>query len=878
MRTKLLSKIANLVVRYPWKIILTSGLLTVISIFLTFTILEMNTDQDDLVSEKIEYHRRYKDYLKEFGDLEYLYVVVETNGNLSRAKDFIMTLSKRLEALPDVQEVTYQISNPKLEKSFLLYLPKERIETIGEYLPRLERLNNVGGVFSMMNAEIERMGKEGPAKTSYLETGFRFLDNLMDGLISAGKDNAPYRPFLQSAFFAGDRAYDEDGFLLSENGRLLFVMIMPEKNYKTLAVIEEPLKNIRSVIDDVKKEFPDVKAGLTGRPVLAADEMRISDTDMTIATIAAIIIVTLIFVAYFKRPTRPAFAAIALSFGILQTFGFTAITIGHLNILSIVFAVILVGAGIEFGLQIVSRYREELSIHKNPKLAVEICITQTGKGNLTACATTAAAFFSMCFTNFLALQELGFIAGFGILLCLANMFTALPAMMYLNDRHKHPERLNISLAMNLKPFLWFYKRPKGVLITAAIVTIALSFGLLRLGFNHNLLDLQARGLESVEYEKKILSESTQSTWYVPFILSNAEDSNITADKLKKLSTVGKVETIADVVPENQPEKMAIIKKIASSFNNSASTAKTGVPLKTELERFGTNIANLIEMAFSSGNVEAVKELENISKKTDELLQLLTGHETRIENYENAFLKDIHRHVDLFKGALSPETITIEDMPVSIQKRYISPETKRLALYAYPKDDIWDPAKMSAFINQIRSVDPLVTGTPVEVFESSKLLEDSFKRAAFFALLAILIIVSVDFRNFKFSSLGILPLSLGILWLFELMGIFDIRFNLANFFGIPILLGIGIDNAVQITHRFLKDGRSETIESFMTRATGTAVLLTSLTTFVSFGTLIFARHQGIASMGLIMSLGTLTCFIGSMIILPCALILVKRSAK
>ena len=178
--------------------------------------------------------------------------------------------------------------------------------------------------------------------------------------------------------------------------------------------------------------------------------------------------------------------------------------------------------------------------------------------------------------------------------------------------------------------------------------------------------------------------------------------------------------------------------------------------------------------------------------------------------------------------------------------------------------------MAAFIKDIRSIDPNVTGVPVEAYESSKLLEKSFRQSALIAMLAIILIVALDFKSLRYSLLALAPLTLGVIWLFEIMGIFGIKFNLANFFGIPIILGVGVDNAVQIVHRFIKERHIEKVSSFMTRYTGIAVLLTSITTFASFATMTLARHQGIASLGLIMSLGTVTCFIGSMIVLPCLL--------
>lgn len=868
MRTRFLSGTARLVTKHPKWVLLSSVIITGISIFLAATRLQMNTDQDDLVSEKIEYHKRYKDYLREFGDLEYLYVVVESGNGAE--KEFIKALSTKLEKLPDVREVTYQISNPKLEKSFLLYLPVEQLKAIGEFLPKMQEIGSVADVFRMMNQSLVTSVDDN--QRLLLETGFRFLDKLLDGMIAFAKNNAPYKPFMQEAFFGGEKHYDEEGFLLSDTGKLFFIMIMPEKNYKTLAVIDEPLKKIRSALDETRKEFPGVRAGLTGRPVLAADEMRTSDEDMTIATIAALFIVTLIFILYFRRLTRPVMAAVALMAGIAQTFGLTTVVIGHLNILSIVFAVILIGAGIEFGLQIVSRYREELAHHKNARLAVESAITQTGRGNVTACLTTAAAFFAACCTNFLALQELGFIAGTGIILCLANMLTTLPAMIYLRDKGKNPDKLHTALKIRLDFLEKIYARPKIVLLTAGVFTLLFMPALFYVKFNHNLLDLQARGLESVEYEKKIINESSQSTWYVPLVAENREASLELAEKVRALPSVGRVETVADAVPDGQGKKMKLIDglKSASPKPMGSRALARQSDLRTELQKFQQNIAHLSEMAFSAGEAEAVNELEKISKKVDDIL----SSKLPAEEFEQAFISDLHQHINILRSGFHPETIELEDMPPSIQRRYKSEKSGRFQIYVYPKEDVWKPHAMAEFIKDVRSVDPNATGTPVEVYESSRLLEKSFKTAALLALFAIIIIVAVDFRDFRLAIFALTPLMLGILWLFELMGLFGIRFNLANFFGIPILIGVGVDNAVQIAHRFKAHGESGIVH-IMTYATGTAVLLTSITTIASFGTLAFARHMGIASLGLIMSLGTITCFIGSMIILPCILKIYER---
>lgn len=880
MRTKLLHALARMSIRAPWAVVITAVLITTLSLFLTMTRLEIHTDQDDLISEKLDYHHRYKNYLREFGDQEYMYVVVEAGDNLPRAKAFVRDVSARLKTLKDVKEVTYQISNPALEKGFLLYLSTQQLQQMTGFLTNsptsiqtIATWNNLTPIFRAMNNEFAKPVDD--TKRDELTMGFTFISELLDGMLGAMQADKPYQSSLQKLFFGSDRQFDEEGYLLSDNGKLLFIMIMPEKNYKELSVVEKPLAEIRGALNATRASFPDVKAGLTGRPVLAADEMSISNSDMTIATILALIAVTLLFVLYFKRMTRPLMAVTALSMGICWTFGMVTLTIGYLNILSIVFAVVLVGAGIEFGLQIVARYREELETHHNVKQAIETCITKTGKGNMTACLTTAAGFYSAMLTKFLALQELGFIAGTGIILVLFAMFTVLPALLYIWDRNKKKAHLHTTISVKLNILEKFYRRPTLILAVMAAVTIMLLPQLRNLSFDHNLLNLQAKGLESVEYEEKIIENSNQSTWFAIIPTQTEIESIAFADRLKGLSTVGRVETIQDIVPPDQDEKIKIIAKLAAEYRGtqfaSISSTIDKYAFTQEMRRLQQNIDNVSDQAFKSGFTDAVNELETLNEKVGRIRSLLAqgdpGVISRLTNYQGAFLVDFQQKLMLLSTGLNPVHITMNDLPTSIRNRFYSPKTGRYVLYAYPKYNIWEPDKMETFIRDLRSVDANVLGVPVEVYESSKLMQKSFKQTALYALFFICLIVFLDFKSWKYTVLAISPLAAGLLWLFILMGLFRIPFNLANFFSIPILLGVGVDNGVQIIHRFRQEHFSSRI---MTRSTGTAVLLTSLTTLCSFGAMLIASHRGVRSLGLIMTLGVLTCLIGSMVLLPAIL--------
>lgn len=885
MRSFFLDKISRLITRWPLHILIIAILLTISSLMYAYFDLDLNTDQDDLVSEEMEYHKRYKDYLDEFGDLEYLYIVIEVQDNLVQAKKFAKDVSEKLSKLEDIKEVTYKISNPVLEKSFLLYLTKQQLEQLSSFLSKgdtslknISKWNSLNHILYSMNNLIS---KPDPASEQEgMKSGFYFLDELLRGIDSTLKTGKPYIPSLTGAFLGTDQAFDEDGYLLTLNGKLLFVLIMPEKKYETLSVIEEPLRKIRDVLADTKNVFPDINAGLTGRPVLQADEMSVTNSDMMRATFLAILAATILFVLYFRRLTRPLMAIISLIFAISWTLGLTTLVIGYLNLLSTVFAVILVGAGIEFGLQIVSRYREELETSKNPTYAVSVCVTKTGRGNITAALTTAAAFFTALFTDFKALNELGFIAGFGILFCLLSLLIVLPTMMYLRDRNKDQTKLNTKLLLDLKGIDHLYRKPKLILVILTILTIAGLPGLKKLHFDHNLLNLQAEGLESVEYEKIIIDKSDESTWYAISITRTPLEARRIANQMKDKVSVGKVETYETIVPSEQKEKMILIAELEQSFKEATfiepSTALNKNRMLHNLKILMQNLEKLTETAFSSGYVEAVNELENINKRVLTIYRNLQNTSPEnieaLKEFQGIFIGEFQKGLKMLESGLSPQKIVSSDLPDSIRKRFIS-DKGNYATYSYPKKNIWEPQNMREFASDLRQVDPYVTGTPIEVFESSKLMQSSFQKAGIYAFLVILIIVLIDFRNPGYAVLSMIPLVFGIIWLLEVMGWAGIPFNLANFFAIPILLGVGVDNGVQIVHRYLQEGRDIKV---MSKSTGAAVLLTSLTTGISFGMLILSSHRGIQSLGMIMALGALTCLIGSMILLPTILRLITRS--
>ena len=196
------------------------------------------------------------------------------------------------------------------------------------------------------------------------------------------------------------------------------------------------------------------------------------------------------------------------------------------------------------------------------------------------------------------------------------------------------------------------------------------------------------------------------------------------------------------------------------------------------------------------------------------------------------------------------------------------------LQVNPKADIWQRENQQAFIADMRKADPNATGTPVQLYQYTTLLKESYEQAAWYSLAAISLMVLLHFRSPLALVLALLPVGIGSLWLVGLMGAMGIPFNPANLIALPLILGIGAHDGVPLVHEFRRQrGRFKLSDS-----TAVAVILTSTTTMASFGSMILARHQGLRSLGQVLTLGVLCCLTSSIVFFPALLSWLTRNRE
>lgn len=189
---------------------------------------------------------------------------------------------------------------------------------------------------------------------------------------------------------------------------------------------------------------------------------------------------------------------------------------------------------------------------------------------------------------------------------------------------------------------------------------------------------------------------------------------------------------------------------------------------------------------------------------------------------------------------------------------------RLAVYAYPSGNVWDPAFEARFLGQMRSIDPRVTGMPVLGRFMIDLSQRALRITAAASAVVVLLLVLIDLRSPRWSLLAMVPTVLGLAATLGAMRLLGIPFNPLNVMALPVVLGATVDAGVHIVHRF----RQEDGDLFRTLAgTGRAVLLCELTTIVGFATLAFTTHRGLASFGITLTLGITFALVFSLFVLP-----------
>ena len=859
--------------RQPFAVFALAVLSAVGSGFWTAHHLGYKVSRSDLVDPKSEYHKLWIDYIHEFGEDDDAVVVVEGDSR-ERVIPVLEEISREVAREQSLfRSVLHEVDLSAIRAKGLHYLSPADLTAIDRFIERTQPILDggwaqlrvgtmVGGLAGQMVAGAgPRDPREEPA-TASLE---RYVESLVAGLeappvseLRPGEYVSPWPGMPESLSTLRDLSSEH---LLAKDGRLGFVLLRLTKEKEGFAGASAAADELRRIIARVRDGHAGVSIGLTGIPVMEDDEMRASQTSMVWASGLSMAAVILVIIAGFGGVRHALMANGVLAIGMAWAFAWATVSVGHLNILSVTFTVTMIGVGIDYGTYYVGRYLEQRRQGMDCAEALLETSGRVGPGILTGAITTAVAFFAAAMTSFAGVAELGMIAGGGIVLCCAAELLVLPAVLAIVDR----SFLGRSIPQPVPVHAWLapiFRHPRIVILGGVACTMAMTGGLHELRYDHNLLNMQPEGLESVEIEKKLLEECDQSVWYALSIADSREQLLERKAKLVALPGVERVDEIASLLPVDEELKRPLIERIRGRLA-ALPERPPEIPVD-RLDALGETLAwAQTEASKRPGGLRTAWHLERARdslrrKGPEECYRAIAAFQQRAAG-------DLLSRLHALAGVADPEPPALADLPPSLVERFVGSSGRHL-LKIYGRGDIWNFESLEKFVRDVRSVDPRATGNPVQAYEGSREMKRSYEQAGLYSLVVILAVLWLDFRSVKHALLAALPLALGMLQTFGLMGLVGIDLNAANLIGVPLILGIAVDYGVHIVHDALERPGPYRISA----STANSVLVDALTTILGFGALMVASHRGLESLGRLLTLGVTTCTVTSLVFLPALL--------
>lgn len=855
--------------RAPAWVIAVAVALTLIALLITINGLEFKTSRLDLLNAKSAYNQRWLAYLDEFGDRDDAVVVVHS-ADPTVLRAVIDDLGEQLRARNKLFQSVFDRSDlSALQAKGLHYLSDEQVQQIHRQttqamalIPRDGQQADPGLQLSRLNDTLEKVRAASPEAHEQWQ---RRYGDIAGGLLATLQPQSI--PQAKPADLSPLKEKFGQQYLLSERGELGFVLCKLKIDPSEMARGKQAITALRQIIDTTRRRHPQTWIGLTGMPIIEYDEMQSSQADMLWTGILSMAFVAILFVAGYGGLRHALLACAVLQLGMAWSFGFVTLCIGHLNILSSAFGVVVIGQGIDFSIHYVASYLKERRLGRRSADALIITARDIGPGVLTGAISTAAAFFAAGFTEFTGIAELGIIGGAGILLCVLATIVVLPPLIYLFDQSREtlpvPEQLPVSRW--LRPLT---AHPALTVASTLAITLLLTGGVACVRYDHNLLNLQPANLESSAIERELFSRLDDSVWFAVSMCDTKEDLLARKAAFEKLPQVAKTEEIASLLPKNSHQKQLQIAEIHSHLLELPQRPANSVIDVRRLKREVSRARQLLERDASyetplQQQYAAIHQL--IHFQSDE--QLAAGMSVASATLATHAIGPL-RALREFSDPAPP---ALEDLPLQLTDRYLGENGKYL-IKVYAKGNIWDLDRLGQFVREVESVDPRVTGHPVQTFYASQHMQMSYIWSGGYALVAVFLLLLLDFRNLRHTLLAMTPLCLGFLQMCGLIGWLNIPFNPANMIGLPLIMGIGVDEGAHLVHEMRRQRGRFRLED----STAIAVILTSVTTMAGFGTLILSRHQGLRSMGQLLTLGVGLCLACTVLFLPALLVVLTRN--
>jgi len=645
-----------------------------------------------------------------------------------------------------------------------------------------------------------------------------------------------------------------------------FINIQPKLNFGDL----QPGGGATAAIRDAVKALsltPDrgVRVRLTGPVALSDEEFgSIADGAGVNAAATALAVILILWLAL-KRVRLIVAVLVNLVVGLALTAAVGLAMVGALNLISVAFAVLFVGLGVDFGIQFAVRYRDARRGASDLAAALREAAAGVGGPLLLAAASTTAGFYSFLPTAYRGISELGLIAGTGMMIAFATSISLLPALIAVLNPQGERDPIGFAALAPVDRFLvrqrfWII----GATLTATLVGAPL---LLRLQFDFNPLNLRSPAAESVSTLLDLMRDPRTSPNTIDVLTPSLADAAALAEKIDQLPEVAETRTLRSFVPAQQDEKLAIIEDanfFLGATLNPASTKAAPTDAEDAAALRGT-AADLLATAGDADDASA-----DAARRLSRLFAALAEDPPEPRAVvRQGLVEPLKATLEQVRALLRAAPVALDGLPEALVQDWIASDGSARIEVA-PKGDSNDNPTMRRFVDAVVAAAPGATGAPVFIIEAAKTVIMAFWQAGLWSIGSIALLLFAVLRRPLDVALTLAPLLVAIVATLEICVLIGLPLNFANIIALPLLLGVGVAFKIYYVMAW-RAGETEFLQLSLTRA----VFFSALATATAFGSLWLSHHPGTSSMGKLMALALATTLAAALLFQP-ALLATRKS--
>ncbi|HEX3860850.1 MAG TPA: MMPL family transporter [Stellaceae bacterium] len=834
-------------------VVLIGLLLSLASGWYAATHLSIDTDLGHMLPRDVAWRRDEIALDKAFPQNDSLLVAVIDGETGDAAETAARALAEGLRAEPDLFHYVQQPDGgPFFEQNGLLFLPAADLAAMSEQLiaaqpliGSLTRDPSLRGLFDTLTLFVRNAGDD----RSVVER----LNPTLSAIAKATQAvlDGHAEPLSWQHIMTGRPADQRD--------RRRFVLARPVLDFSDL----EPGGRARGEIRRLAEELGiDAQHGLRLRltgPVALDDEQFATLRQGALeSTVLSVVAVCAILFAALRSVKLMGAILVTLAAGLALTFGFAALAIGSLNLISVACGVLFIGLAVDFSIQFSIRYRDQRHHVGTLPAALHRTAETLGPALVLASGATAIGFLSFVPTPYVGIRELGWIAGCGMIIAIALNFLLLPAMLTVLRPRGEPEPIGFRRAAPLDRLLAERRR---WVIAAAVLLALLGLVLLpQVRFDFDPLNLKNPHNESVATARDLMQDPMTTPYTAEVLTPSLAAAQVLAEKLGELPEVAQAVTAASFIPEDQDKKLSAISDLALLLGP-ALTPDTVLPLPS-------GAAALKSMADAAGALKTLADGEGQGSPAGLLAQALNRAVARgpgiVPPLRDALLNGLKQQLAMLARLVQAQPITLASLPAELRDSWITADG-RARVEVFPRGDARDPAVLEAFVAAVRTIAPDATGTPVTIQEAGHLISSAFIQAGITAVAAITLLLALVLRRVRDVALVVAPLLLSALLTLAVTVTLGMKLNYANIIALPLLLGIGVAFDIYFVMNW-RAGQTHHLQS----STARAVIFSALTTMSAFGSLALSNDPGTAGMGELLSISLACTLFCTLVILPALL--------